>query len=341
MAKAFARPYHEVAHRLLEWQSEGYVEIDHSPALYLHEYTVTGMTIRGVVGTLDLSTRAKDEAHRAVFAHEGIHPAQADELAERMHEMGVNPAPILLVHHGSALVRQTLDSVSSRTPEHDYVDRAGQHHRLWRISAPAELAVITAGMAATRLMIADGHHRYAAYVRLQDDHPRTPWDRGLVMVVDQDDTPFFLGAIHRSFPGLPAQPLVDAARAAGAQVQETTEERAIDALGSGTWVVTDRSAWWTINRPEALSPVEDLHQNVLPLLAGQAQPQYHHTVDDTLKHAGTTHCAVLLPAPAYDLLDRAMAQGTLLPEKATSFQPKPNIGVLMRSVDSELLSPLY
>lgn len=40
--------------------------------------------------------------------------------------------------------------------------------------------------------------------------------------------------------------------------------------------------------------------------------------------------ALLMPAPSFDVVDRIVASDRLLPEKATSFQPKPHLGVLMR-----------
>lgn len=337
MARAFARPYHEVAQRLLEWQAEGFVEVDHSPAFYLHEYTVTGMTIRGVVGTLDLSTRAADDTERTVHGHEGIHAEQTAELATRMHEMGVNPAPILLVHHGSATLRDLFDTVSSRTPDHDYEDRSGQHNRLWRIESAEEIAVVTHELSSTRLMIADGHHRYAAYLRLQEQNPGTAWDRGLVMVVDQDDTPFFLGAIHRSFPGITLTDLCAAVEAQGTTVTELTPAQGLSALHASAWVATDGERWVQVQVPDGRSPVEHLHLDVVPHVPAIGNVGHHHSVEDALSHAKLRQVAVLLPAPGYELLDRAMEEGRLLPEKATSFQPKPNIGVLMRSADSELL----
>ena len=39
-----------------------------------------------------------------------------------------------------------------------------------------------------------------------------------------------------------------------------------------------------------------------------------------------------MPAPDFDLVLRIVAAGGLLPEKATSFQPKPSLGVLIRSL---------
>ena len=45
--------------------------------------------------------------------------------------------------------------------------------------------------------------------------------------------------------------------------------------------------------------------------------------------------AVLMPAPDVDVVLRVAAADRLLPEKATSFQPKPSVGVLIRSLRDE------
>jgi uncharacterized protein (DUF1015 family) len=39
-----------------------------------------------------------------------------------------------------------------------------------------------------------------------------------------------------------------------------------------------------------------------------------------------------MPAPDFDQVLEASAAGSLLPEKATSFQPKPNVGSFIRSL---------
>ena len=68
-----------------------------------------------------------------VLPHEGIHPAQAGELADRMAEMEMNPAPILLVHRGSADARRMLREVRGTAPDHQFTDRSGHYHRVWAI----------------------------------------------------------------------------------------------------------------------------------------------------------------------------------------------------------------
>ena len=67
-ARAFARPYRNVARRLERWEQQGHLRRDAEPAVYLHEYAAAGMTVRGLVGALNLSceptTRASGSCSR-------------------------------------------------------------------------------------------------------------------------------------------------------------------------------------------------------------------------------------------------------------------------------------
>src|SRR3954452_15700793 len=121
-----------------------------------------------------------------------------------MAEMAMNPAPMLLTHRAPAELRRLLDDLRRLPADHQFSDRAGQYPRLWTIRDPKALAGVEAGLSTTRALIADAHHRYAAYGRLRADHPELApaADAGLAMLVDLDDTPLFLGAIHRVLRGV-------------------------------------------------------------------------------------------------------------------------------------------
>ncbi|WP_165821273.1 DUF1015 family protein [Nocardioides gansuensis] len=337
-ARAFARPYRAVAERLAGWQSRGHVSQDTAFGLYLHEYTVAGLSIRGLVGALDLSRRATRIEERAVWPHEGIHPGQVSELARRMAEMGMNPAPILLVHDGTPQIRAVVDEVGSGEPGWDFTDQAGQHHRIWAIRDPGQLDRVNEGLAATDALVADGHHRYAAYLALQEERPGTPWDRGLAMLVDQQDTPLFLGPIHRTLVGTPLAAVSAAAREAGARVRELPQHEALNALEPHTLVVTNGRSWAVLDLAGA--PVELalgwlLDQLIPRLPTPPKRIDHHHSAEDAMSAASSKVTGVLLPATDYGQVRDIIGRGLLLPEKATSFQPKPSLGVLMRSVHDE------
>ncbi|WP_244927885.1 DUF1015 family protein [Nocardioides sp. W7] len=335
-ARAFARPYASVASRLSRWQARGQMHHDSQPALYLHEYTAGGLTVRGLVGLLDISHRATRIEDAVVLPHEGIHPAQADDLADRMAEMALNPAPILLVHRAAPAARAVLDRLRSGPPDHAFTDRADQRHRVWALRDPAETAAIQEAVAGTRTLIADGHHRYAAYLRLQQRRPGGAADHGLAMIVDHDDTPLFLGAIHRVLTGVRLEDLERAAALVGARFAPAPPEQAVAALRRNTMVATDGASWATLTLDVATdrTAVESLHDIIVPALPrGPRSISHHHAAEETLGLASPdTDLAILLPAPDVDQVLRIVANGRLLPEKATSFQPKPSLGVLIRSL---------
>ena len=335
-ARAFARPYRAVVERLRRWERQGHLLHDAEPAVYLHEYTASGLTVRGLVGALDVSRRAATAPEQVVRPHEGVEPLQSAELAERMHQMQLNPAPILLVHRGPPEIRAVVHDVMAGRPR-EFTDRGDRLNRLWAIRDPEQLGTIATHLAPCRALLADGHHRYAAYLQLQAAHPGTPADRGLAMLVDQDDTPLFLGAIHRTWSHTS---LADVERAVDgiARFATASEQQAMAALGPSTLVLTDGAHWarLELRLPPGRAAVETLHHEVVPRLgAAGRQVGYHHTVDEALRHLPRDGVAVLMPAPDFDLVDHIVASSRLLPEKATSFQPKPGVGVLMRSLLDE------
>jgi uncharacterized protein (DUF1015 family) len=337
-SRAFSRPFRDVGTRLDRWQERGRVHHDDEPAVYLHEYTSGGMTIRGLVGALDLSRRADSPEQRVVLPHEGVHTHQVADLAERMAQMQLNPAPILLVHRGPKAARKLIRNLLDVRPDHEFTDRADQRNRVWAVRDERSLTTLADSLSSSRALIADGHHRYAAYLRMQESQPGTASDRGLAMLVDQDDTPFFIGAIHRLLAGTD----IDALRAATAGLGEfrtMTEAQAVAELAPDTLVVTDGHTWAALRLylGTGRAAVEVLHERLLTALEKQPRRiSYFHTVEDTLAALGAKGTvAVLMPAPDYDLVRRAVTGERLLPEKATSFQPKPSLGVLMRSLRDE------
>jgi hypothetical protein len=233
--------------------------------------------------------------------------------------------------------------VRAAAPDHAFTDRSEQQHRVWPIREPAMLADIADELRDTRALIADGHHRYAAYLRLQRREPGGPCDLGLAMLVDQTETPLFLGPIHRSLAGTSLADVRSAAESLGMACTTRPQPEAVGALGPSTLAATDGREWVVVDLavPADRAAVELLHRQLVPALPhGPSRIGYHHTVDDALASADPrSTIAVLMPAPAVDLVLQIAEADRLLPEKATSFQPKPSLGVLIRSLRDESAAP--
>jgi uncharacterized protein (DUF1015 family) len=254
-----------------------------------------------------------------------------------MDTMRLNPAPILLVHRGPASIRDVSRKVRTGSPEHEYVDHAGQQHRIWSIREADQVAAVDAGLAGTRLLVADGHHRYAAYVALHARAATEAHRTGLAMVIDQDETPLFLGAVHRLLHGVRLADAISAASNAGARVRTIDGDEALAALAPDTLVLTDGVHWATVgvdleSGTAMVQLVEKLLVEALPKRATRLT--FAHSVAQALEQVKPGRVtAALLPAVDLDLVMDVVRGGGLLPEKATSFQPKPNLGTFIRPLD--------
>lgn len=350
--RIFARPYRSVPGRLREWRRKRHLTLDSTPAIYVHEYTSAGVTIRGLVATVDLL-----ESKDAIFPHEGTQAAQVEQLTGRMMEMKLNPAPILLMHRGTARVRELIRSTTAGEPQLVYTDRGSQLQRIWRITDRDAIDLLTAELAHAHAVIADGHHRYAAARQAWQLHPDTGWAQTLVMLVDQSDTPLQLCAIHRTVPRLTLDTIEQRAAVSGDTFRRHDSSHQALAKLEHALVLHDGSAWATLTpahptaaaaRPGAepsqpgagsAQPAELLvtwlHEKLLPSWnKDEDKLVFHHSATDAIERA-SQGVSVLLPAPTFDDVDRSALSGHLLPQKATSFQPKPHLGVLMRDLSDE------
>ena len=219
--------YSDAAVLLRAWQDEQILRPDPEPGLYVYEQAVTGtggdaaVIQRGLIGALRLEPLDAG----IIRPHEGVAPGPVIGRRQLMEATGANLEPIFLLHDPGepgepGAARRLIEAAAfARPPLAEAVTADGLRHRIWAITDPAELAAIAAGLAAARPVIADGHHRYAAYLDLQRRRRAAgsgpgPWDYGLALLVDARAYPPRVGAIHRVIPQLDPEAAAELAKAA-------------------------------------------------------------------------------------------------------------------------------
>jgi uncharacterized protein (DUF1015 family) len=206
----------------------------------------------------------------------------------------------------------------------------GAHHRIWRIEDPDKLAAIATELASREALIADGHHRYAAYLERARRSPNRPGtELGLAMLVDNERHPLTLDPIHRVVPGLTLD-LVKARTPEGWEVLPGRVEGVPDRIA-----IFDGASWVTVHSTQGqVTPtVSLLHEELLPAWGVTVEEiTFHHALTDATALAGPTQAAVELVAPRMDQVLRSALRGAVLPQKATSFGPKPRVGLLFRTL---------
>jgi len=329
-----ADPYARAARLLERWRREGVLVTDPEPALYVYEYGLAGQTVCGVIGALELTPRED----RVVLPHEDVmEPIVADRLA-MMSAAQANLEPIMLVYDGGGVIADIVEAARSGSPLIDVKSPDGALHRLWRIDDPGAVAEIDERLSAHHALIADGHHRYATYLRLQHAHRGDgpgPWDRGLALLIDQSTCPVQLGAIHRSVTDLPLE-AVEAPDGFSLGEMRDVDATRSDSLRRGAFVLTDgaRQTILTIDSApdDSVSDAELLHTVVLPAWAvGDDRVGYHHSVHQAIRSArhGGGIAVLMHPAAVAEVMEVARA-GKVMPRKSTSFGPKPRTGLVMR-----------
>lgn len=350
----------QAAHTLRDWLAEGILSADPVPALYVYEQRRGELLQRGVIGALALS--AADAG--IVLPHEDVMPHVVTDRAGLMRATSANLEPLLLTYLGedpAAGAAAVVERTARSTPLFSTTTEDGFQHRLWAVTDPADLAEITADLGDRQALIADGHHRWATYLRLQEEHGSpTPWDFGLVLLVDTVRYPLQVRAIHRLLRRLaPADALaaldgrfrvrtvdgpLPAAMAALAEAAELGN--AFLLTGDGTFhLVTDPEPALierTVrgDRPEAWRRLDAtvLHATLLDTLwsvpDAPDQISYIHDTEATVEMAERLGGTAVLLHPVRESVVRELArQGVTMPRKSTSFGPKPATGLVLRSVD--------
>jgi uncharacterized protein (DUF1015 family) len=315
--------YDEPARRLVGWQRDGIVIQDRRPSLYVYEQQFGGATLVGLVGALGL-----DPDRHVVLPHENVMQHWVDDRFELMAATDADLEPILLAYAGGGTASDAVDEARAGVPWLVADTEDGAHHRIWRIDDPDTLAAIAAEIAGHEALIADGHHRYAAYLERSRRSPqRTGTDVGLAMLVDNERHPLTLDPIHRVVPGLTLD-LVKARTPDGWDVLPGRVENVPDRIA-----IFDGNSWITVRSTEGqVTPtVSLLHEELLPAWGTSLEEiSFHHALSDAVALAGPTQAAVELVAPRMDQVLHSALRGAVLPQKATSFGPKPRVGLLFR-----------
>ncbi|MFI9273872.1 DUF1015 family protein [Kitasatospora sp. NPDC052896] len=274
--------YRHAARLLRSWLREGVLAPDLRPALYVyeqrtHEGGPSGELLqRGLIGALAVSG---PEAG-VVLPHEDVMPRPVADRVGLMRTTRANLEPLLLTYRGKGGAAAVIERTVRREPLLVTTTSDGTRHRLWAVTDPAELAEVSRDLATCRALIADGHHRWEMYLRLQREHrhlPFSPWDRGMVLLVDTARYPLRVRAIHRVLYRLPlASALAALGRADG---PDGTPEPA-----EGGWRV-ERLAGPLTAALAALAEAKKAGCNAFVLTAGDGEYHLLTGPDDALLNA--------------------------------------------------------
>ncbi|AEM86249.1 DUF1015 family protein [Streptomyces violaceusniger] len=380
--------HRQAAETLRRWQADGVLAPDPEPALYVYEQRDGPTLQRGLIGALRLSPREEG----IVLPHEEVMPHVVEDRADLMRATAAHLEPLLLAYRGNGNgngdgngtsgngaagpgtggpgtggAAEVIESAIQREPLLSTTTEDGVDHHLWRVTDPADLVAVSADLRHHQALIADGHHRWATYLRLREERREPgPWDFGLVLLVDTARYPLRVRAIHRLLRQLSPADALTAARG-GFRVRtidgplpralETLDEAAEAARAEpgapNAFLLAGGGRFHLLDRPDP-----ELLARTVP----EGRPEAWRTLDatvlhhalldhlwnlpDTPEHIGYIHdsaaaveqaerlggTAVLMHAVGEDIVHELARQGIAMPHKSTSFGPKPATGLVLRSL---------
>lgn len=203
-------PYQEAGRVLDEWKQEGILKRDEKESLYIYEeeFTVKGVTrkVKGVICLVKLTPFSEG----VVLPHEFTLSKAKTDRYNLMKSTFCNFSQIYSLYMDDGNTRILLDSQSAGAPAQEFTDESGVTHRLWLVTDPAVLAVLSRQFADRKLYIADGHHRYETALKFRDDcrekglsKPGDGTDYVMMMLVDMAHPGLVVFPTHRLVRDLP------------------------------------------------------------------------------------------------------------------------------------------
>ncbi|MGO8882935.1 MAG: DUF1015 family protein [Streptosporangiaceae bacterium] len=367
--------YRDAAQTLARWQQDGILVADPAPALYVYEQTMPSgpgaaahpLVQRGLIGALRLA----DPQAGIVLPHEDVAPGPVADRRRLMEATQANLEPIFLLYDGSepGAATRLVDETAARRPALlETLTADGAAHRLWAISDPDDLAAIADDLAPRQALIADGHHRYAAYRGLQERRHQAgegpgPWDFGLAMLVDSASYPPQIAAIHRVIPGMAPAAAAEKAAAAfrvrplpggAADLSANLAELASAAEKGPAFLLAGGGSAFLLTDPDPAQADAAMPAGLSPRWRGLAPAVLQELligrlwgITDNERTIRVVHDDAAAAVRAADeapggtaVISRPVsdadvyavaALGERMPRKATSFAPKPRTGVVIRT----------
>lgn len=320
--------YAEAGRTFDAWRADGTLVTDERPTFTLYRMSFTDeagseRATTGVLGALVLERPGEG----SILPHERTTPKAKSDRLDLLRATEANLSAIWGLSLSAGLSK-LLDPPGA--PIADFTDADGVRHQAWRLEDPEVLAAIAEAVAATPVVIADGHHRFETCLTYRDEAPASApgADATLCFVVELVDEQLTVQPIHRLVSGLPEG--VDLVAALGAHYAVEP----VDAVAPG------ERALLTAAGAHRLTPlVDDDRLDTVRLDAALAELPDHelsfqHGVANVEQAvaSGRAQAGVLLPPVGVAEITAVAEGGERMPPKTTFFWPKPRTGIVFRSL---------
>lgn len=169
--------YHRAARDFADWRRDGILTQESEPCIFAYSQTfdlkpfaVPGSAVtcerRGFIALGELY----DYDAEVVFRHEQtLSRPKADRL-NLLNATRAHFGQIFMLYSDPGLTAERLLFDSPSAPDLEVTDEYEVVHRVWRVSEPGTINLLTTALQDKKLIIADGHHRYETALQYAREH---------------------------------------------------------------------------------------------------------------------------------------------------------------------------
>jgi uncharacterized protein (DUF1015 family) len=348
------RHYQAVARDFQIWLRQGVLRQDSDPGYYVYQqsYLLNGRRFvrTGLFSLLELSGYGK-----RILPHEHTMKGPKKDRLDLLKATQANLSAIFgLFEDSKGKLARLYQPIVKKKPLVSVMGDGKIRHRLWQVSAQAQVRSITRALRNKRIWIADGHHRCEtafAFRKWAKKHaPGLNSGYVLSCLVAMEDPGCQVLPIHRAIR-LPSKKdasrlMIDLGRRF--RVEEvSTLKQLVKGLAKRTPKhkigMTDGRNFFLLHAPRKKADDLDVtffERRILSPLAKRVQLRKGHEVQfehspqriQKLLRKGMYHVGFLLAATGLDEMKRLTRQGQRMPEKSTYFYPKIGSGFLFNKL---------
>ena len=168
--------YCRAAQDFAKWRRKGVLTRENEPCIYAYSQTFhlpgaaperdTPFERRGFIALGELY----DYAAKVVFRHEQTLSRPKSDRLNLLNATHAHFGQIFMLYSDPGLTADRLLFRSTGAPDIEVTDEYEVVHRVWRVSDPVTINLMTTALEDKKLIVADGHHRYETALRYAGEH---------------------------------------------------------------------------------------------------------------------------------------------------------------------------
>jgi len=337
--------YEEAASTFRSWIESDILTNDDAPSIYPYyqEFEEKGkkLTRKGFLAAVKI----EDFNTKKILPHERTFPKHKRDRLKLNTACKANMSPVFSVYSDPEIViEKLLDDKLTGEPIFDVTNEDGVRNRLWRISNPDTIQIVTDHLHDKSLLIADGHHRYETAIEYRNIQREAnggvsgdnPYEYVMMFLSNAEDEGLIINPTHRAVKSLGDMNLETLLNKLGEEfnVEKMPFNEGLTNIGHEEFAILTKDPEHVyrvslknndIDAPNKMA-VTLLHNNVFNKIidednAGILYTKFLEEALDLVQNQDYELAFILPELRASDIFDVVLT-GDRMPQKTTYFYPK-------------------